>query len=283
MNKEDIKPVGTVDTVVSVPGSKSLTQRAMVIAALAEGQSVLTHGLVSEDTRYLMEGLRALGADITLSDDRMVVTGTGGSIKPPEGAIFLGNNGTALRFLTTLVALGKGIFTLDGEPRLRERPVGPLLEALKALGVSAATQDGKGYPPIVIEADGLPGGNVTLTDIESSQFVSSLLISAPYAREDMEIRLKGRVVSEPYVDMTLNIMESFGVKISRVEGKRFRVKCGQRYAGRSFLVEGDASSASYFFLAAALCRGRIRVENMTSDSLQGDIGLLEIIESAGCQ
>lgn len=282
MDMEEIKSVGHVDAVVKVPGSKSLTQRALVIASLARGRSVLRGGLVSEDTRFLMEGLCALGAEISVSAGEMTVTGTGGRIRNPGGTIFLGNNGTALRFLTTLVCLGKGVFVLDGDSRLRERPVGPLLDALKTLGVTGGSTDGKGYPPIMIEANGISGGEVTLTDLESSQFVSSLLIGAPFAGEDVEIWLKGRTVSEPYIDMTLKVMDHFGVTVVRDGQNHFRVKCSQRYSGKTYLIEGDASSASYFFLAAALCRGRVRVENMTPESLQGDIAFLDIMKASGC-
>ncbi|MCX5835405.1 MAG: 3-phosphoshikimate 1-carboxyvinyltransferase [Deltaproteobacteria bacterium] len=278
----EIKPAGRSGRAVKVPGSKSLTQRALVIATLAEGRSTLRNGLVSEDTRHLVEGLRALGAGISISGDEMVITGTGGHIQNPGRTILLGNNGTALRFLTTLVSLGKGSFTLDGDRRLRERPVGALLEALNKLGVTAVSRDGKGYPPVTIETGGVSGGKVTLTDVESSQFVSSLLIGAPYAGGDVEIQLKGRMVSEPYIDMTLKVMEHFGVKAVREEENYFKVKCGRQYTGNEYLIEGDASSASYFFLAAALCQRRIRVDNMNPDSLQGDIGFLDIMEASGC-
>lgn len=282
MDSVEIKTSGRADRAVKVPGSKSLTQRALVIATLAQGRSTLRNGLVSEDTRYLMEGLRSLGAGISSFGDEMVITGTGGQIENPGRTIFLGNNGTALRFLTALVSIGKGTFILDGDPRLRERPVRALLEALKSLGVRVASRDGKGHPPVTIEAGGISGGRIVLTDVESSQFVSSLLICAPYAAGDVEIQLKGRVVSEPYIDMTLKVMEYFGVKAIREGEGYFKVTCGSRYAGNEYLIEGDASSASYFFLAAALCQRRIRVDNMRPDSLQGDIGVLDIMEASGC-
>ncbi len=282
MDTVEIKTAGRGDRAVKMPGSKSLTQRALVIAALAKGESSLRNGLVSEDTQRLVEGLRALGADISVSGDEMVIKGTGGHIQNPGRTIFLGNNGTALRFLITMVSLGKGTFVLDGDRRLRERPVGALLEALRTLGVSAESRDGKGFPPVMIETAGISGGRVTLTDVESSQFVSSLLIGAPYAGGDVEVQLKGRMVSEPYVDMTLKVMEHFGVKTVREREDCFKVRSGRQYAGRQYSIEGDASSASYFFLAAALCQRRIRVDNLSSDSLQGDIGILDIMETWGC-
>jgi len=281
MKTEEIKLAGHVDTTVRVPGSKSLTQRALVVAALAEGKSTLCNALISEDTRYLMEGLRVLGAGVLDSESEITVIGTGGEIQNPGKTIFLGNNGTALRFLTTVVSLGRGQFTLDGENRLRERPVGPLLDTLKTLGVTDISKDKKGYPPVTVESVGLSGGNVVLTDVESSQFISSLLIGASYARGDVEIQLKGRTVSEPYIDMTLKVMKDFGVNAAREGQSRFSVRCGQRYLGRPYFIEGDASSASYFALAAALCRGRVRIENVNSRSFQGDIAFFDLIEASG--
>ena len=278
----EIKPVYHVNATVEVPGSKSYTQRALVIASLAKGRSILRNVLNSEDTRYLIGALRALCADVLISGSEAIITGSGGQIYNPGRAIFLGNNGTALRFLTTLVSLGKSEFILDGSSRLRERPVKPLLDALKILGAASYTKDDKGYPPVKIDAKGLQGGEVTFTDVESSQYISSLLIGAPYAREDIAIRLEGKTVSEPYIDMTLNAMEHFGAEIIREEKNIFKVKSGRQYSGRRYIIEGDASSASYFFLAAAVCRGRVRVMNVKSDSLQGDIGLLGIMESFGC-
>jgi 3-phosphoshikimate 1-carboxyvinyltransferase len=282
METVEIKTSGRKDRAVRMPGSKSLTQRALVIATLAKGESTLRNGLISEDTQYLVEGLRALGAGVSVSGDETVVKGTAGHIRNPGRSIFLGNNGTAMRFLTTLASLGKGTYVLDGDRRLRERPVGALLEALRTLGATLGSRDGKGYPPLIIEARGISGGRVTFTDVESSQFISSLLIGAPYAKGDVEIQMKGRKVSEPYIDMTLKVMEHFGVKAIREGEDCFRVKCGGFYAGRQYPIEGDASSASYFFLAAALCQRRIRVENLSPDSLQGDLGILDIMESWGC-
>lgn len=278
----EIRPVHHLDATVEVPGSKSYTQRVLIIAALAEGRSTISRVLLSEDTRYLMEALRVLGIEILTSGNDVVIQGTGGKIRNPGQAIYLGNNGTALRFLTTMVSLGKGEFLLDGSSRLRERPLKPLLDALKTLGVPSHSRDNKGYPPVRMDAQGLRGGSVAFTDVESSQYISSLLIGAPYAAEDIEITLQGSTVSEPYIEMTLHIMERFGAEIERGDKNRFKVKSGRNYAGQEYIVEGDASSASYFFLAAALCRGRVRVMNINPESLQGDIKFLNIMEGVGC-
>ena len=276
----EIKPVNYLNATVEVPGSKSYTQRALAVACLAEGKSNLGNVLISEDTRYIVEALRFLGAEIIISGSDVAITGTGGKIHNPGRVILLGNNGTALRFLTTLAALGKGEYILDGSSRLRERPLLPLLNALKILGVESQSRDG--YPPVKIDAKGLKGGRVAFEDVESSQYISSLLIGAPYAEGDIEIVLTGRVVSEPYIDMTVDVMTRFGAEVITRQGTSYKVRSGRHYKGRRYIIEGDASSASYFYLAAALCRGRVRVVNINPASLQGDINILGIMEKLGC-
>lgn len=276
-----IRPLEGLDAVVRVPGSKSYTQRAMVIAALAEGESLLRDPLLSEDTRTLAGALRLLGADVRATDTEMIVQGTGGQVIRPPHNIDLGNNGTAIRLLAGMVSLGEGPFVLTGDPRLCERPMKPLLDALEHLGIAIHTDGERGYPPVTIRGGRLRGGNVVLRDIGSSQFVSSLLIVAPFAAADTTILLAGRIPSLPYIGLTLETMKDFGVTVSTEGVDRYRVKSGQRYRGREFRIEGDASSASYFFLAAALLKGRIRVENVDPRTRQGDIGFLAILERLG--
>jgi len=280
MKEIEIKHVSRVDAAVKIPGSKSYTQRALAIAALAEGTSFLSNALLSGDTERLMSALRDLGAEIMVGDDGITVNGTGGDILNPGREIHLGNNGTALRLLISLVALGRGNYVLTGDGRLRERPVKPLLDALVSMGICVRS-DG-GFPPVIIDAEGMPGGTVALRDIESSQYVSSLLISAPYAAKATIVELRGRTPSQPYIDMTLETMEAFGVPVVRQAPDRYLIKAGRRYRGKSYRVEGDASSASYFFTAAAVSGGRIRVEEINPRTLQGDIAFLGILEQLGC-
>ncbi len=278
----EIKPLGQIKARVTMPGSKSYTQRAMIMASLAKGDSRLQGPLISEDTGYLAEALRLLGANMEVQNGDLLVQGTAGRINNPQKAIYLGNNGTALRLLTTVVCLGKGEFLLTGAPRLLERPVQPLLEALKTLGVKAISKGQPGFPPVLIEADGLQGGKVILKNIESSQYISSLLISAPMARDDFALELEGAIPSLPYVEMTIALMKQFGVKVSRENTTRFFIKSRQKYQGIDCRIEGDVSSASYFFLAAALCRGTIKVQPIPSETLQGDIRFLKVLEALGC-
>ena len=265
-----------------MPGSKSYTQRALVLAALAEGKSILHNPLVAEDTSHLIAALRLLGTDVLSRDGDLLVTGTGGHLADPGREIYLSNNGTAMRILTGLVSIGRGTFTLTGDQRLRERPIEPLLAALRSLGIDARSLDREGYPPVVVRTLGLQGGKVTLRDIESSQYISALLLCAPYAAGDTLIELEGRVPSLPYVDMTIEAMMQFGVDVKRDTAHRYLVKSGRRYGGIEYRIEGDASSASYFFLAAAICGGKVSVENINPRSLQGDMGFLSLLETLGC-
>jgi 3-phosphoshikimate 1-carboxyvinyltransferase len=278
----EIKPLKDFNATVSVPGSKSYTQRALIIAALADGQSLLENALIAEDTGYVIEALQSLGSDITSKEKDLVVIGIGGHPGNPGKEIYLGNNGTAMRLLTSVVALGEGAFTLTGSPRLRQRPIKPLLDALTIMGVDARTKNKDGYPPVIVHAHGLRGGKVTFTDIESSQYISALLISAPFAESDTVIELRGKIPSLPYVEVTVDVMKAFGVEAIKQPSRRYVVKSGQRYRGSRYCIEGDCSSASYFFLAAALCKGKIRVRHINPQTLQGDIEILPIMERLGC-
>ena len=277
---EDNATIATPPKIVRVPGSKSLTQRALIAAALARDNSFIGNPLISEDTNYLMKGLRVLGAQIVSVSGGLYVNGTAGKLANTGQQIFLGNNGTALRFLTALVCLGQGEYVLTGEKRLCERPVGTLAEALKKMGVNITCTNN--CPPVTINANGLAGGKISLKDVESSQYVSALLLCAPYTRQGIELTLRGRVASLPYIDLTLAVMRDFGVKIE-LEKNKYTVKGGNSYQGREYRVEGDASSASYFFMAAAILQRPIRVMGINRASRQGDIRLLNILEELGCR
>lgn len=279
----EIRPLDRLDATVRIPGSKSYTQRAMVIAALAEGQSILRDPLLSEDTRILAAALTALGAAIQSEGTGMAVCGNKGRLARPSLEIHLGNNGTAMRLLTGIASLGEGPVVLTGDPRLRERPMKPLLEALTALGVDVRTDGNRGYPPVTIRGGRLRGGEVVLKNIESSQYVSAILIAAPFADKDTVITLEGRVPSLPYIALTLETMGAFGVDVAMDGTGRYVVQCSQRYRGREYRIEGDVSSASYFFLAAALTKGRVRVENINPETRQGDIAFLTLLERLGCR
>ncbi|WP_028318430.1 3-phosphoshikimate 1-carboxyvinyltransferase [Desulfobulbus elongatus] len=278
-----ITPVRTLDAMVTVPGSKSLTQRALIAAALAEGSSRLLGPLASDDTRYTMAALRAMGGDCDDRDpDCWQVQGTGGRIEEPAGDLFLGNNGTATRFLTSVAALGHGRFRITGSERMAERPILPLMEALRGWQVHIASDAGTGCPPLTIQANGLAGGRTVLPEGKSSQYLSSLLLVAPYAAAPAELEVRGEILSKPYVEMTLAVMADFGIRVEAAPALNFfRIPQG-RYRGRTYAIEGDASGASYFWAAAAVTGGRVVVTNVPVPSLQGDARLLPYLARMGC-
>lgn len=272
---------------VTVPGSKSITNRALLIAALAEGESTLTGALFSDDTRYMASALNMLGIRVTGDDqaESFIVQGCGGQIPAAEAELFLGNSGTSMRFLAAAVALGQGTFRLDGVPRMRERPIAPLLDALQQLGVDATSEDGNGCPPVKVVANGIAGGTAILPGDQSSQYFTGLLMAAPYARNGITIKVDGDLVSKPYIEITADVMASFGVdaEIDDETWQTFSVAPGQSYQGHRYHIEPDASNASYFFAAAAVTGGEVSVEGLGTDSLQGDLDFVEVLEAMGAE
>lgn len=280
---KEILPLATVDATIEVPGSKSLTQRALIAAALADGESRLVGPLASEDTRYTSQALRAMGIDVEDADGAWLVRGKSGRIKAPRDDIYLGNNGTATRFLTSVAALGQGVFRITGDRRMEERPIAPLMEALQGWGVEITSLKDTGCPPLEIRAKGLAGGRTLLPEGKSSQYLSSLLLVAPYAREDAFLKVAGEVLSKPYVAMTLAVMASFGIEATaNEEYTRFSIPRG-KYRSREYRIEGDASGASYFWAAAAVTGGRVTVANVPAPSLQGDAVFANLLGKMGCR
>jgi len=279
--KKDIRPIKNLNATIGVPGSKSYTQRALIVASLATGKSFIKGALICEDSSHLINALRLLGARISGSGCDLTVAGTGGKPSSPSAVIYLGNNGTGLRLLTGTVCLGDGTFVLDGSSRMRQRPIQPLVDALNKMGAEVACINKSGCPPVRVMAKGLYGGNIAIEGGQSSQYLSSLLLAAPYAGGDTEIKVEGKLASEPYVQITLDVMASFGVEVSRTDNTFF-IRAPQRYRPREYLIEGDASSATYFMAAAAICGGTVKISNINPDSLQGDLRFLNILETLGC-
>lgn len=280
-----ITPVGPIQATVRPPGSKSITNRALVCAALAEGPSTLVGALESEDTSVMADGLRAIGIAIDRNSAARTLTVRGGGavIGPPSAEIYVANSGTTIRFLAALVSLGRGTYRLDGTPRMRQRPIGDLVESLRQLGVDAACEGPGGCPPVVIRAAGLPGGAATIRGDVSSQFLSGLLMAAPYAQRPVTLTVSGELVSQPYVRMTLAVMKAFGVDVPQDQLRRFELPPGVRYRGCRYAIEPDASAASYFFGAAAITGGQVTVEGLSRDSLQGDVAFVDVLARMGCR
>jgi 3-phosphoshikimate 1-carboxyvinyltransferase len=268
---------------VRVPGSKSLTNRALIVAALADGRSTLTGALDSDDTRVMVDSLQRLGIGVVHDPAActIAVEGCGGSIPKTEAELSVANSGTSLRFLTAMVATGEGTYRLDGTPRMRERPVADLLMALNRLGAEASSDLGTGCPPVTVRASRLDGGYVDIRGDVSSQFLSGLLMALPYAKGPTTVEVEGTLVSKPYVDMTLAVMGAFGVLPSNHKYRRLNVEPA-RYGGRPYAIEPDASAASYFFAAAAVTGGTVTVEGLGTSSLQGDMAFVDILEHMGC-
>lgn len=286
MNSLTLDPIARVEGTVNLPGSKSVSNRALLLAALAHGTTRLTNLLDSDDIRHMLTALQSLGVRYELSADKTqcVVQGLGRAFASKEPLqLFLGNAGTAMRPLCAALCLGSGEFTLTGEPRMEERPIGHLVDALREAGAQIHYLKNEGYPPLTIEAKGLWGGEVHINGSVSSQFLTAFLMAAPLAAGDTRIKIQGELVSKPYIDITLHIMQQFGVLIEHDNYQTFYIKGNQSYQSPGdFLVEGDASSASYF-LAAGAIKGRVKVTGIGRRSIQGDIRFADVLEKMGAK
>ena len=278
-----IRPRGALDAVLRVPGSKSITNRAAPIAALASGTSTLTGCLESDDTAAMREALRSLGVAIDVHGDTWIVHGRDGVLHAPQAPIDARASGTTARFLCAAATLADAPVVIDGTPRMRERPILDLVDCLRALGAEADVLGANGCPPVRIHGGGLRGGRAPIDARKSSQFVSAVLLAAPYASEDVVLDpIDGVMVSTPYVDLTLQVMRAFGADAAWIPHGSLRVARGRPYRARSYAIEADASAAAYPFCAAAIAGGSVRVEGVRSDSLQADWKLLDALADMGC-
>ena len=274
-----------VNAIVEIPGSKSITNRALLVAALAQGDSLLENALFSEDSEYFAKCVEQLGIPIELNPHQaqIKIAGRGGEIPAQQADLFVGLAGTAARFISALVGLGNGEYRLDGVPRMRERPMGDLLTVLQTGGAKINFEGNPGFMPYTIYGQQFSGGHFRLKANQTSQQLSALLMIAPYAQQDTIIEVEGTLVSQSYVKMTSRLMADFGVEVIETAENQFQIKAGQRYQGRDYTIEPDASNASYFFAAAAVTGGRVRVNHLTKESCQGDILWLSVLEQMGCQ
>ena len=284
MESLTLQPIARVDGTINLPGSKSVSNRALLLAAFAHGTTVLANLLDSDDVRHMLNALTALGVHYTLSADRTrcEVTGVGGPLNAAEKVeLFLGNAGTAMRPLAAALCLGYGDVVLTGEPRMKERPIGHLVDALRQGGAKIDYLEQEHYPPLRLRG-GFSGGEVSVDGSVSSQFLTALLMTAPLAPQDTVITIKGDLVSKPYIDITLHLMKTFGVDVDNQQYQRFVVRGGQHYQSPGhYLVEGDASSASYFLAAAAIKGGTVKVTGIGRNSVQGDIRFADVLEKMG--
>ncbi len=275
-----VAPVPELDATVAIPGSRSLTNRALVCAALADGTSHLRGWVDCEDTQAMIAGLGRLGVEIEDDEGDLAVHGMGGRFAIPLHPVDCGASGTTMRFLTACAALVPGRVVLDGTPRMRERPIQDLADGLQALGARVRTV--AGCPPVTVLGGGLAGGAVAIDAGRSSQYLSALLMVAPMAEEPIDLTINA-LVSRPYVDLTLDVMANFGISIETEGPNRLHIDNRRSYQPRRYDIEPDASSAAYFFAAAAVTGGRVRVDGLTPASCQADVRFVEVLERMGCR
>ena len=269
---------------VVVPGSKSYTHRIIIASALSDGVCRIRNPLISEDTLLTMQALRQMGVRIDEpARDQIIVSGSSGALAPCADRIFLGNSGTSMRLLTAVAALGQGTFTLTGTDRMAKRPIQDLIDALKQLDVQIRSKNQNGCPPVEIIGKKISGGSVSINCRTSSQYLSALLLIAPYTDRGLDITVTEGPISRPYVDMTVDVMEKFGVAIRREGYDRFKVAGKQAYQAGAYTVEPDGSQAGYFWAAAAVCGTEIKVKGVTEDSRQGDVNFAKLLAAMGCE
>jgi 3-phosphoshikimate 1-carboxyvinyltransferase len=287
MEQLTLNPISKINGEVFLPGSKSLSNRALLIAALANGVTKITNLLVSEDIEHMLNALTTLGIEYTLSDcgTECTVIGNNGFFDVNEPVeLYLGNAGTAMRPLCAALAASEGEFILTGEPRMKERPIGHLVNALKQLTADTEYLENQDYPPVKIKGKALKGSTVSIDGSISSQFLTAILMIAPLLKTDTNIKIEGELVSKPYIDITLNIMSRFGVEVQNNDYQSFTVIGNQSYQSvEKYMVEGDASSASYFLAAGAIKGGEITVHGVGKLSVQGDKHFADVLEKMGAE
>ncbi len=278
----EIKPQKIKDSIVSVPGSKSYTHRMLIAASLAEGTSRIRNWLDAQDTRYTLSALNQLGAKSSETKDFIEIAGTGGRFHPVPEPIFVGNSGTTMRLMAAVAGLGQGTYVLSGTDRMHQRPIQDLLDALQQAGISAVSSKNSGCPPITVNGGTVKGGEVFINCAISSQFLSALLLIAPLTENGLSIHVTDGPVSRPYIDMTCDIMEKFGIELSREKYRYFNVPGRQTYRPGEYEVEPDASQASYFWAAGAVTGSAVKVRGLSATSRQGDLKFVKVLSRMGC-
>lgn len=279
----EVKPHNIKQSEVQVPGSKSYTHRMLIAGALSDGVCVIKNGLVSEDTLLTMAALKQMGIRIEVLKDNLLVHGQSGRLASCEEPIYLGNSGTSMRLLTAVAALGKRRYTLTGTARMHKRPIKDLLDALQQIGVNARSLNDNGCPPVEVTGATINVDKVDINCQKSSQYLSALLLIAPYTQNGLEIRVAQRPVSRPYVDITMDVMKAFEVSVKREGYQKFSIPGVQVYRAGEYLVEGDCSQAGYFWGAAAISGGELKVKGIRSDSSQGDVQFVDLLQTMGCR
>jgi 3-phosphoshikimate 1-carboxyvinyltransferase len=279
----EITPQNHINSIVTVPGSKSCTHRIVIAAAFSDGPCKIVNPLKSEDTLLTLSALNQMGIPSEKKESYWLISGTDGTLFPCTEPIYLANSGTSMRLLTAVAALGTGTYTFTGTKRMHGRPISDLLSGLNQIHVDAVSLYANGCPPVVINAKGVKGGRVDLDLSLSSQYLSALLLIAPKTQIGIEINVTHGPVSKPYIDLTIDVIRRFGIKVTREGYHYYKVPGGQHYRSGTYMVEPDGSNAGYFWAAAAITGGTVKVKGVTKDSKQGDVRLAEILENMGCR
>ena len=284
-DKLTLSPIHEISGIVNLPGSKSLSNRILLLSMLAEGQTEIHNLLDSDDVRRMVEALEILGIQFEekRAENLISVSGTAGKIPVSEATLMLGNAGTAIRPLTAAMTLGHGRFVLDGVTRMRERPIIDLVDGLSQLGANLRCLNDTDCPPVEVIADGLPGGKTRLSGAISSQYLTAILLVAPYAKSEVEIEIIDKLVSVPYVEMTMRLMRHFGVSVNHKDFQTFQIPRQNYQSPGKLYVEGDASTASYFLAGAAITGGSVTVKGCGTESIQGDSRFAEVLEQMGAK
>ena len=280
---KEIRTAPIKNTIIQVPGSQSYTHRIIIASALSNGICHIRNPLRSEDTLLTAEGLRQMGVDIQDHTSHLVVRGCNGFLKSADEEIYLGNSGTSVRLLTGICSIGNGRYVITGSPRMCQRPIQDLLDGLVQLGIRARSIQGNGCPPIEIFSQKIEGGTISLDCSVSSQYLSSILLMAPFSTKGIDVRVEKGPVSKPYIDMTLEVMRLLGVEVEREAYERFFVPGGQVYQPGTYEVEPDCSQAGYFWAAGAITGGSVTVRNIHPNTRQGDVRFAEVLGKMGCR
>ncbi len=278
---KEIIPIKKLNAKIMAPSSKSFANRALIVASLADGKSVLENVTFSDDTLYMIKALQCFGIDIITEHDKVIVNGTGGKLKIPNEPIFVGNAGTTMRFITAFASLAGGKVVITGDERMQERPIKELLDPLNHIGIKAYSEKNNGCPPVIVEDGFLKGGDVNIHGNVSSQFVSAIMMISPLAKKEVTLNIVSELTSKPYVDITLDVMRAFGADVDNKSYRHLKIS-NNGYKPVNYFVEGDASSVSYFLAAAAITKGTVRVTGLNPNSVQGDIKFADILERMGC-
>jgi len=277
----EIVPIKELNADITVPGSKYVANRVLLICALAEGVSVLKNVPENDDINNTIKALQKFGINIKKEDNTLIINGSGGKLKLPENEINVGDSGTLLRFITGFASLVKGKTKITGSKRIQQRPIKDLLDNLKVLGIESESLN-ECCPPVIVNGGYLKGGKTIIKGNISSQFISSLLLIAPYAEKDIEIIVESDLVSKNYVDLTISLMEESGIKVERKNYEKFIIKSNQKYKAKEYTIPCDWSSASYFLAAAAIVPGVARINGLDMGSKQGESKFYRVLEQMGC-